>query len=130
MLKDAITLNCNELHTCWFENLGHGKFRKHVLPVEAQFAPVNAILARDLDGDGKLDLLLAGNEYQTEVMTGRFDASYGLFLKGTGNGSFLPVSGISDGIFIKGDVKDLKWIKGDLILAAINNDRLRIFRHK
>jgi len=47
--------------------------------VEAQFAPVNALLCEDLDGDGNLDLLLAGNEYQMEVMAGRQDALYGLF---------------------------------------------------
>jgi len=130
-LKDAIKLNCNELHTCWFENLGNGKYKKHILPVEAQFAPVNAIIAHDLDGDGKLDLLLVGNEYQAEVMTGRYDASYGLFLKGKGDGSFLPVTA---GFFIKGDVKDLKLIKNgkgdDLILAAINDEQMRIFRRK
>jgi hypothetical protein len=134
VLKDAIKLNCNELHTCWFENLGNGSFRKHILPAEAQFAPVNAILAHDLDGDGKLDLLLAGNEYQAEVMTGRYDASYGLFLKGKGDGNFLPATHIDAGLFIKGDVKDLKLIKngnGDnLILAAINDERMRIFRRK
>ena len=132
ILKDALKLSCNELHTCWFENLGHGQFRKHILPPEAQFAPVNAILAHDLDGDGKLDLLLAGNEYQAEVMTGRYDASYGLFLKGDGKGNFLPITHINDGIFIKGDVKDLKGIKNaagdELILAAINDDQMRIFR--
>lgn len=132
MLKNAIDLHCNELHSCWFENLGNGKFRKHILPAEAQFAPVNAIVAHDLDGDGKVDLLLAGNEYQAEVMTGRYDASYGLYLKGRGDGNFQPVDRISDGIFIKGDVKDLQLIKnaaGDwLILAAVNDDRLRVFR--
>ena len=134
MLKDAIKLTCNELHTCWFENLGNGKYRKHILPVEAQFAPVNAILPHDLDGDGKLDLLLAGNEYQAEVMTGRYDASYGLLLKGNGKGNFLPITHIDDGVFIKGDVKDMKLIKngkGDnLILVGINDDRMRVFRHR
>ncbi len=134
VLKDALRLYCNELHTCWFENLGNGAYRKHILPVEAQFAPVNAILAHDLDGDGKLDLLLAGNEYQAEVMNGRYDASYGLFLKGKGDGNFLPAAHIDAGPFIKGDVKDLKLIKNgngdDLILAGINNERLRIFGHR
>ncbi|MES1160676.1 MAG: hypothetical protein ABUM51_07965, partial [Bacteroidota bacterium] len=128
------TLHCNELHTCWFENLGNGKYRKHILPAEAQFAPVNAILPHDLDGDGKLDLLLAGNEYQAEVMNGRYDASYGLFLKGDGKGNFLPMPHLNDGIFIKGDVKDMKLIKnskGDnLILVGINNDRMQVFRHR
>ena len=133
-LKDAITLQCNELHTCWFENLGNGKYRKHILPAAAQFAPVNAILAHDLDGDGKPDLLLAGNEYQAEVMTGRYDASYGLLLKGDGKGNFLPITHVNEGIFIKGDVKDMKLIKngqGDnLILVGINNERMRIVRHR
>jgi hypothetical protein len=134
ILKDAIRLSCNELHTCWFENLGNGKYRKHILPVEAQFAPVNAIIAHDLDGDGKLDLLLAGNEYQAEVMAGRYDASYGLLLKGKGDGNFLPVTPVNAGFFIKGDVKDLKLIKNgkgdDLILAAINDEQMRLFRRK
>lgn len=129
--KDALTLNCNELHTCWFENLGGGKFRKHLLPLEAQFAPVNAILARDLDGDGKMDLVLAGNEYQAEVIGGRYDASYGLLLKGTGHGNFAPVP---HGIFIKGDVRDIKSIKngkgGDLILVGINDQAMRILTRR
>ncbi|MDO6434899.1 VCBS repeat-containing protein [Flavitalea sp. BT771] len=130
-LKDAIQLNCNELHTCWYENQGNGSFRKHILPAEAQFAPVNAILVHDLDGDGNPDLLLAGNEYQAEVMNGRYDASYGLFLKGNGGRDFLPVAHINDGIFIKGDVKDMKLMKdrkgNDLILVGINDGRMRIF---
>ena len=134
MLKDAIKLDCNELHTCWFENLGNGKYMKHILPAEAQFAPVNAILVHDLDGDGKLDLLLAGNEYQAEVMDGRYDASYGLLLKGDGKKNFFPIPHLNDGIFIKGDVKDMKLIKnghGDnLIVVGINDERMRLFRCK
>ncbi len=134
VLKDAIKLRCNELHSCWFENLGGGKFRKHILPLEAQFAPVNAIVAHDLDGDGKPDLLLAGNEYQAEVMYGRYDASYGLFLKGEGAGEFRALTNVGDGIFIKGDVKDMKLIKNsrgdDLILVGINNERMEILRHR
>ena len=132
--QGAIKLQCNELHSCWFENLGDGSFRKHVLPLEAQYAPVNAILAHDLDGDGKPDLLLAGNQYQAEVMYGRYDASYGLFLKGEGAGKFRTLTNIGDGIFIKGDVKDMKLIKGasgaDLILVGINDERMQIFRHR
>jgi hypothetical protein len=133
VLKEALQLNCNEMHSCWFENLGNGSFRKHILPLETQFAPVNAIIARDLDGDGKMDLLLGGNEYQAEVMYGRYDAGYGLFLKGAGAGKFLPRTHLPGGIFIKGDVKDMKWMKDgkgeNLILVGINDERMRIFKH-
>ena len=43
--------------SCYFENMGDGKFIKHILPVEAQFAPVNSIICDDVDGDGFIDLL-------------------------------------------------------------------------
>lgn len=92
---------------------------------------MNAILARDLDGDGKVDLVLAGNEYQAEVIGGRYDASYGLLLHGEGHGNFAPVP---RGIFIKGDVKDIKSIKngkgGDLILVGINDQTMRILTRR
>ncbi|MEO6721852.1 MAG: VCBS repeat-containing protein [Ferruginibacter sp.] len=131
--KDGLLqFNCNETRTCWFENLGNGKFTKHALPVEAQFAPVNAIICDDLDNDGFKDLLLAGNEYQTEVMTGRYDASYGCFLSGRKNKIFEIVSPVTSGFIIKGDVKDMQLIrsaKGEkLILAAVNNDTMRVFK--
>ena len=38
------------------------------------------------------DILLAGNEYQAEVMTGRYDASYGCFLRGSSNKTFTSVA--------------------------------------
>jgi hypothetical protein len=123
--------SCEETSSCYFENKGDGKFVKHLLPAEAQFAPVNAIICEDLDDDGRNDLLLAGNEYQTEVMTGRYDASYGCFLKGTANG-FVCVPSVQSGFIVNGDVKDMKMIttkeNQKLVIVAVNNDSLRTFR--
>jgi hypothetical protein len=131
-MDSLIQFYCNETRSCWFENLGNGKFIKHPLPTEAQFAPVNAIICDDLDNDGYKDLLLAGNEYQAEVISGRYDASYGCFLKGSRKKVFESVSPVASGFIIKGDVKDMKLIhsaKGEkIILAAINNDTLRVFK--
>lgn len=130
--KNGIILTCNEMHTCWFENLGKGIFEKHYLPIEAQFAPVNTILAKDFNNDGISDLLMAGNEYQTEVMAGRYDASYGLLLKGNTTKQFSVVRNVQSGFIIKGDVKDMKTIilkDGTvLIVAAVNDDKLRVFK--
>jgi hypothetical protein len=102
------------------------------LPVEAQFAPVNAIICDDLDNDGFKDLLLAGNEYQTEVMTGRYDASYGCFLRGGADKKFTPVPPAVSGFILNGDVKDMSVIRLSngvkMVLAAVNNDSLRVFR--
>jgi enediyne biosynthesis protein E4 len=129
---NALHFYCNETRSCYFENIGNGKFIKHPLPAKVQFAPVNAIICDDLDNDGYKDLLIAGNEYQTEVMTGRYDASYGCFLKGSGNKTFTPVSPVQSGFILRGDIKDMSIIrssKGErLILAAVNSDSLRVFR--
>ncbi|WP_153799550.1 VCBS repeat-containing protein [Foetidibacter luteolus] len=130
--EGMLELYCDETASCWLENTGTGKFVKHVLPAEAQFAPVNAIICKDLDGDGITDLLLAGNEYQTEVMTGRYDASYGCFLKGSGEGGFTYSSPADNGFRVDGDVKDMASLTNarneQLLLVAINNSGLKVLK--
>jgi hypothetical protein len=125
-------LYCDETRTCYLENTGNGKFVKHALPVEAQFAPVNAIICDDIDNDGFNDLVLAGNEYQTTVITGRYDASYGCFLRGSSQKTFSAVKPLQSGFILKGDVKDMALVQVSkdekLILAALNNDSLHVFR--
>ncbi|MES2775674.1 MAG: VCBS repeat-containing protein [Bacteroidota bacterium] len=130
--KNLQIFTCNESRTCWIENIANGKYVKHILPPEAQFAPVNAILCTDIDGDGINDLLLAGNEYQTEISTGRYDASYGTLLKGNGRKGFDFIAANKSGFVTNGDVKDMKMIinqkKEKLILIAVNNDSMRVFK--
>lgn len=130
--ENVLKLHCEETRSCYFENLGNGKFVKHPLPVAAQFSPVNAIICDDIDKDGYKDLLLAGNEYQAEVMTGRYDASYGCFLRGSRNKTFTAVTGAMSGFVLNGDVKDMSLIQlpggQKIILAAVNNDSLKLFK--
>lgn len=123
---------CDETRSCWLENKGNGNFVKHVLPVEAQFAPVNAIICADLDNDGVNDLLLAGNDYSTDPITGRYDASYGCFLRGGPNKEFIAIPPAKSGFVLNGDVKDMALIRlvtGErIVLAAVNDDSLRTFK--
>ena len=129
--EGLIRFTCDETRSCYFENLGAGKFKKHLLPIEAQFAPVNSIICDDVDGDGTMDLIMAGNEYQADVMMGRYDASYGCFLKGNKNKTFQFVPPTRSGFIVDGDVKDMELIKisndHKLLLIALNNDSLRVF---
>ncbi|MEP7375679.1 MAG: VCBS repeat-containing protein [Chitinophagaceae bacterium] len=130
--NNILQLYCDETRSCYFENRGNGKFTKHILPMEAQFSPVNAIICDDLDNDGIKDLLLAGNEYQAEVINGRYDASYGCFLRGNSQKTFTSVSPVRSGFIVKGDVRDMALIRlsnnEKIVLVAVNNDTLRIFR--
>jgi hypothetical protein len=128
--KDMLVKTCETTASVWIENKGNGKFVQHALPLAAQLAPINSIVARDLDADGVTDLLLAGNEYSTEYSTGRYDAGYGTFLKGTGKGTFVVVPSALSGFVIDGDVRSLNTImikNQETILAAVNNDKLKSF---
>ena len=63
-------------------NDGQGPLHAAAAPVEAQFAPVYAVVAEDFDRRGRIDLLLGGNFHGVPPMLGRYDASYGLLLRG------------------------------------------------
>jgi hypothetical protein len=109
-----------------------GSFSLRPLPAEAQFAPVYAALADDVDGDGTTDLLLGGNQHGVPPMLGRYDASYGLLLRGLGDGRFAPVEMGASGVAITGQVRDMKYVRhargGRLVVVARNDDRLLVLR--
>jgi hypothetical protein len=130
-LEGALVLEANHFASSYFENLGNGKFKVTPLPVQAQVAPVFGMLSRDFDGDGHLDVLLVGNNYGTEVFTGRYDASIGLLLRGDGKGNFRPQPVGQSGFFVGGDAKGIAFLYGskgeELILVTQNQDSLRVF---
>jgi hypothetical protein len=109
-----------------------GTFDLRPLPVEAQLAPVYASLADDFDGDGRTDLLLGGNFHGVAPVRGRYDASYGLLLRGTGDGRFTAVDLEESGVTIAGEVRDLEPLRhagGDrLVAVARNDDRVLVLR--
>ena len=111
---------------------GAGTFTLQPLPTEAQFAPVYAALPGDFDGDGTIDLLLGGNLHGATPMLGRYDASYGLVLRGKGQGSFLPVPADETGLTIEGQIRDMKFLRragGErLVAVARNNAELMILK--
>ena len=102
------------------------------LPVEAQVAPVFAILVADVDGDDNEDILLGGNFKGTRVKFGEYDASYGTVLKGDGQGGFVPLSVDESGLWVKGEVRDIVKVAasngGELLLWARNNDGIVVFK--
>jgi hypothetical protein len=129
-LAAALRLEARQLDTGLFENLG-GRFRFRPLPVEAQVAPVQDILVDDLDGDARADLLLVGNSFGTEVETGRYDASDGLFLRGGASLEFTPVHSAESGFKAPGDGRSLARLRRAdgirLYVVGRNDDDLLVF---
>src|SRR5205085_183248 len=78
---------------------------------EAQLAPMRTVLADDFDGDGRTDLLVAGNDWGFPPVLGRADASYGLLLRGTGDGRFSGVDLERSGVVIDGQVRHMGWLR-------------------
>jgi len=133
MMKDALVLDCKETRSGYFKGDGKGGFVFHAFPAMAQIAPVNAVVCTDVNGDGIPDLILAGNEYQSAVIAGRYDASYGLLLLGDGHGGFTPVRPTAAGLVLDGDVRDLKLIRSGgrrVLLVAVNDQPMRAYELK
>ena len=61
---------------------------------------------------------------------GRYDANYGLWLKGKGDGTFTEVLSKDSGFATLGQVRDIEQIKvgnKELILVAKNNEQMQVF---
>src|SRR5881398_3325526 len=130
-LAGATFKQAHTLATMLARNNDDGSFTLVPLARAAQLAPVYAILARDLDGDGKPDLLLAGNFYGVEPEIGRMSAGYGLVLRGDGRGQFTPLRAPESGFSVPGQARDIQRVRtrrGDLYVVTRNNDRPLIFR--
>ncbi|MGD0582261.1 MAG: VCBS repeat-containing protein [Bacteroidales bacterium] len=132
VLKRSVVLKARNMESCVLINSGKGSFNIVPLPVEAQFSPVYAIIADDFDHDGICDLVIGGNQYRAKPQTGIYDASYGLFLKGNGDGTFQAVSALTSGFFTKGEIRDLKVIKindKNILTVVRNNDNFQFYKY-
>ena len=130
-LKDAHHLTATNFNSVFLENQGGGKFVMKPLPLEAQFSVIQSVQVGDFNSDGNLDAVIAGNYYSPEYNTGRYDASYGLLLKGDGKGVFSPVPAAESGISICGDARATALIRiknSTCLLTAINSGKLWCFK--
>ena len=130
----AVTkLAATELASGVFVQQPDGTFKFAPLPREAQIAPINAIVAADLDGDGKLDLYCVGNNFGPEPTTGRFDGGLGVLLKGDGKGGFTAQLPAASGLIVTGEARSaevLPGAKGPRIVVACNQGPLLLFEKK
>ena len=130
MLEESLKYEITSFSSVYLQN-NDGKFTAKPLPYQAQFSNINAMVVKDVDLDGNLDVVLGGNLYNAEVETPRNDASYGLWLKGDGSNGFSAQEPRKTGLVIRGDVRNIKPIKvGDHthLLVAKNNQSLQQIR--
>ena len=91
----------------------------------AQLSSINAIQCRDINNDGKTDLILGGNMTECLPQFGRLDANYGIVLENKGGRLLQEMTPLENNISITGMVRDIAWIIGqkeNYILFLRNND--------
>ncbi|MFL5739532.1 MAG: VCBS repeat-containing protein [Flavisolibacter sp.] len=93
-------------------NRGNGHFLVHKLPVMTQLSCINVIHAMDLNGDGKLDLVIGGNQFGFLPQFERLDASIGDVLINDGRGNFTWQKPSRTGLNLRGEMRDIAEIKG------------------
>jgi hypothetical protein len=130
VIAEAVVKQAYTFATTVVRNDGGGAFTLVPLPIEVQLAPVYGVLPADVDADGHLDLLLAGNLDGATPAIGRMRASYGLLLRGDGAGGFTPIPAIASGFFVPGQARDIQPVRGQRGLRYVvtrNDDRALLF---
>ncbi|MBT8229884.1 MAG: VCBS repeat-containing protein, partial [Bacteroidia bacterium] len=120
-----------DFKSVYLENLGNLKFESHPLPYQVQLGPVKDFVVSDLNKDGKLDFIFAGNHYPVEVETVRYDGSKGGICLGDGQGNFEFQGPASTGLYINCDSRDMELIdiKGEkYLLVSCNDDHVKTLR--
>jgi len=124
-IKQASFKSVNTFQTMVMLNKGKGEFKRAKLPFQAQFSAIHAIEILDVNQDGYLDIILAGNESEFKPQYGKLDANDGLVLFGDGNGNFKILDGHKS-LGIRGNVRSINQLKiqdKQHLLFGINDNR-------
>jgi len=108
-IEGAVVRNAYVFATSLIRNNGDGSFTVIPLPLEAQISPVYGMLADDIEGSGKTELLLAGNFGGVKPEIGTLTAGFGVFMRGDGKGGFTPVR--ESGFEVPGEARDIRRVR-------------------
>lgn len=130
-VENSIMKKNNISETIIAVNEGKGNFTVKKLPSRVQFSCVCGIICADINKDGNLDLIMAGNNFEFKPQYSRLDANYGSVLLGDGKLGFTWQDYYTSGFVVKNEVKHLKTIRDKdgktYVISAINNQSPKIF---
>ncbi|MEM6963286.1 MAG: VCBS repeat-containing protein [Bacteroidota bacterium] len=128
--QNALKYEAQMFESVWLENK-NGQLIVHPLPKLAQLSAINGIVPRDLNQDGKMDLILAGNKYESEIETTRADASIGLVMLQIGSQRWQPLPSDASGFFVPQNVKAMETIQIGVekaVLVGVNNGEIQLWK--
>jgi len=116
------------------------KLKPVSLPYRTQLSPVYDFVVDDFNGDGKKDILMAGNFSFSDTETGEMDAGNGVLLLQQPDGTFAYVDNRDHGFWAQREVRELKSIQlangKEAIITANNRGPielstcLKVIRHE
>lgn len=126
----AVVKQAYRLESAVLRRGADGRFAFTPLPLEAQLTPIYGIVTDDVNGDGRLDILLGGNFDGVKPDIGRMAASEGVVLLGRPDGAFTAMRPLESGFRVRGQVRGLARIStrsGARILVARNSATPLVF---
>ena len=128
-LSKALHYSATDFHSVILLSNG-STYKTERLPVFAQLGPINKSIIMDVNGDGNLDIVAAGNNYAAEVETIRYDGGRGVVLLGDGKGGFEQLAPYQSGFYETNDCKDMILVNygGDkLVISVSNREKAKTF---
>jgi len=133
-LSKSIHRELSTLTSLYLQNDGGGKFTKHELPLLCQSSVIKAFYIDDVNKDGNLDFIYAGNHFPTEVETSRYDGLYPGVCLGDGKGNFKAETIFMNGKLEILDVRDVQRIKmksgKSVYVLGVNEGMVNAFSFK
>lgn len=129
-LSSAGKLHAAMLGSVYLENRGKQGFAIKALPLQAQYAPLYALIAADINHDGALDFISGGNNSWTRIKYGRYNANHLMMFEGDNKGHFTYVPQTKSGFNVRENIRAMSTIENKrqrLVIIGANDRPVKVF---